>query len=84
MARMMDLPSLNIRGMTPKSILPVQVGKRKIPAKAILKAMIWNFFHSLLLVMKSLTSSARKSFQEKYFVSKPRKYWLSAKSHPLD
>jgi hypothetical protein len=72
MAGMMDLPSLNIRGMTPKYILPAKVGKRKIPAKVILKALIQNFFHSLLPTMKSPASSAGKSLQEKYFVSKSK------------
>jgi hypothetical protein len=45
---MIDLPSLNIRGMTPKSILPAEVGKRKIPAKAILKALTAEFLPSFL------------------------------------
>ena len=68
----MDLPSLNIRGMTPKSILPAEVRKRKIPAKAILKVLIRNFFYSRLPAMKSPASSAGKSLQEKYFVSRSK------------
>ena len=69
---MIDLPSLNIKGITPRSILPAEVGKRKIPAKAILKALAQNSFHHLLPAMKSQASSARKMLQEKYFVSKSR------------
>ena len=72
MAGMIDLPSLNIKGITPKSILPAEVGKRKIPAKAILKASVRNFFHPLLPAIKSPANSAGKSLQEKYFVSKSR------------
>ena len=72
MARMIDLPSLNTKGMAPKSILPAEVGKRKIPAKAILKALMRNFFHPLLPAMKSLASATGKSLLEKYFVSKSR------------
>jgi hypothetical protein len=72
MTRMIDLPSLNIKGITPKSILPAEVGKRKIPAKVILKALVRNFFHPLLPAMKSPTSSAGKTLQEKYFVSRSR------------
>jgi hypothetical protein len=72
MAGMIDLPSLNTIGMTPKSILPAEVGKRKIPAKAILKALIRNFFHSFLPAMKSLASLAGKALREKYFVSRSR------------
>ena len=72
MAGMIDLPSLNTRGMTPKSILPAEVGKRKIPAKAILEALIWNFFHPLLPAMKSPASSNGKLLQEKYFVSRSK------------
>jgi hypothetical protein len=72
MAGIIDLPSLNIRGMTPKSILPAEVGKRKIPAKAILKALIQNFFHPFLPAMKSPACSTGKSLREKYFVSRSR------------
>ena len=64
--------SLNTKGMTPKSILPAKVGKRKIPAKAILKALIQNFFHPLLHAMKSLASSTGKSLREKYLVSRSK------------
>jgi hypothetical protein len=72
MAGTIDLPSLNIRGMTPKSILPAEVRKRKIPAKAILKALIRNFFHPFLPVMKSLANSTGKSLREKYFANRSK------------
>jgi hypothetical protein len=72
MAGMIDLPSLNIKGITPKSILPAEVGKRKIPTKAILKALVRNFFHPLLPAIKSPASSIGKSLQEKYFVNRSR------------
>uniref|UniRef100_A0A2N9IMW1 Uncharacterized protein n=1 Tax=Fagus sylvatica TaxID=28930 RepID=A0A2N9IMW1_FAGSY len=59
--------------MTPKSILPAEVGKRKIPAKAILKALIAEFLPpSLGPAMKSLASPTGKSLQEKYFVSRSK------------
>jgi hypothetical protein len=72
MAGMIDLPSLNIKGITPKSILLAEVGERKIPAKAILKALVRNFFHPLLPAIKYPANSAGKSLQEKYFINKSR------------
>jgi hypothetical protein len=72
MAGTMDLPSLNTRGMTPKSILPVEVGKRKIPAKAILKVLTRNSPQSCSLAIKSPASLAGKLLQEKYFVSRSK------------